>query len=205
TGLTELGLNANPLTACSGLAALTNLTSLWFDGPPIAGMNCLPLTRLKALSLRGRELADFTALNGRSNLVAVFAERNRLAGLTVFESLPSLLQLNVSGNVLNPADPSVKSVITDLRRRGVRVDYLPQNQPPRLTLAAQWTIPANTTSSLKFDAGDEYTWTEQLTVTAVSSNTNLITAPTVAYCGELPSHLLTLTPRTNQTGTATIT
>jgi hypothetical protein len=82
------------------------------------------------------------------------------------------------------------------------------NQPPTLNAITNLTINENAglqTVNLSGITSGATNEIQTLTVTAVSSNTNLISNPTVNYTSTNRTGSLTFTPVVNKTGTATVT
>jgi hypothetical protein len=79
--------------------------------------------------------------------------------------------------------------------------------PPSMTdLAASVTTNRNTaTGAMAFTVGDDLTPLGSLSVSAASSNVTLIPAANCVFGGSGASRTVTITPATNQTGTANIT
>lgn len=82
----------------------------------------------------------------------------------------------------------------------------PANTPPTITAIADVVINKNTnTGAIAFTVGDATTPVGSLTVTASSSNTTLVPNANIVLGGTGASRTVTVTPVTNQIGTATIT
>ena len=79
------------------------------------------------------------------------------------------------------------------------------NTPPTISAAGNQTITANTsTAALPFTVADNQTPAQDLTVTASSSNTDLVPNANIAVVGTGANRTVRVTPAANQTGTATI-
>jgi|GEM_PF-303510 len=79
------------------------------------------------------------------------------------------------------------------------------NTPPTISNIANRSIPENTaTGPIAFTIGDAQTSASALTVQAVSLNTNLLPAANIVLGGNGGSRNVTVTPATNQTGSAAV-
>jgi hypothetical protein len=84
--------------------------------------------------------------------------------------------------------------------------YMPSNAAPTISSIADQSIAANaSTGALSFTIGDAETPASSLTVTGSSSNQSLVPNANIVFGGDAASRTVTVTPATNQTGTATIT
>jgi subtilisin family serine protease/PKD repeat protein len=84
--------------------------------------------------------------------------------------------------------------------------YAPVNPAPTISSIADQSIVANaSTGALSFTIGDAETAASSLTVTGSSSNQSLVPNANIVFGGNAASRTVTVTPATNQTGTATIT
>ena len=72
-------------------------------------------------------------------------------------------------------------------------------------MRADWIIAQNATSSLDFSVSDDVTSSDQLQVTASSSNPDLIPDSGILLAGTDEDRTLTVTPTSDQTGVALIT
>src|SRR6185436_8913659 len=80
------------------------------------------------------------------------------------------------------------------------------NDAPTLTGIANQTITVNTsTGPLSFTIGDEDTAVGSLTLGRNSSNPALVPTNNIVFGGGGPSRTVTVSPASNQTGSATIT
>lgn len=80
------------------------------------------------------------------------------------------------------------------------------NQPPTISSISNQTVPVNTpTGALAFTIGDDSTPVGSLMVTRSSSNTTLVPTANVVIGGSGANRTVSVTPTSNQTGTATIT
>ncbi len=76
---------------------------------------------------------------------------------------------------------------------------------PTLTVASSVTVPEGSTSNLTFSVSDSVWAYYAVTVTAQSSNTNLVAKTGLVLSGAGPSRILAITPKAHQIGSATIT
>lgn len=82
----------------------------------------------------------------------------------------------------------------------------PANTPPTITAIADLSINKNTnTGALAFTIGDATTPAASLTLTKSSNNTTLVPNANIVFGGSGASRTVTVTPATNQIGTAVIT
>ncbi|MDN5203135.1 T9SS type A sorting domain-containing protein [Fulvivirgaceae bacterium BMA10] len=82
----------------------------------------------------------------------------------------------------------------------------PSNTSPTISAISDQTIDENTsTGAIDFTIGDQETSTDQLTVTASSSNNTLIASADISLSGSGTDREVTATPKTDQFGTADIT
>ena len=80
------------------------------------------------------------------------------------------------------------------------------NTPPTITGIANQSIPQNTaTGALAFTVGDAETAAASLTVSGSSANTTLVPNANITFGGNGANRTVTVTPATNQTGSALIT
>jgi hypothetical protein len=189
----NLYLNGNSIPDCGPLAGLTQLTTLY-------------VTR--------NRLTNLNALASLTNLAGIDTSYNRLTSINALTNLPHLSWVYLQVNLLDLSPGSAAmNVITNLQAEGVSVSYVPQNQPPTISVPSNWIIPANETSSLGLSVWDDVTSQDQLILAAHSSNTGLVTDANTIIQGTngFPDPYpywqwsLNLTPTLNQTGTTTIT
>jgi hypothetical protein len=82
----------------------------------------------------------------------------------------------------------------------------PANTPPTITAIADISISKNTnTGAIAFTIGDVSTPIGSLTLSATSNNTTLVPVANIAFGGSGANRTVTVTPVTNQIGSATIT
>ncbi|MBI3882564.1 MAG: hypothetical protein HY301_21190 [Verrucomicrobia bacterium] len=80
------------------------------------------------------------------------------------------------------------------------------NTPPTISIIADRTIAENTsTTAIAFTVGDAEIAESQLTLTGASSDTNLVAPGGIVFGGSGSNRTVTVTPLTNQFGSATIT
>ena len=80
------------------------------------------------------------------------------------------------------------------------------NSAPTMTVLPNLTINQGTnTGVIAFTIGDAETPAGNLTLSGLSSNSNLVLNANIVFGGTLSSRTVTITPLTNQSGTATIT
>ena len=208
TNLSDLGLSWNPVTNLeAAVSGLTNLTGLWLAGHSLSNLAFLKgLTGLETLGLRNNSISNLAGLRRLTKLAVMDADYNRLTNnIEPVASLPRLLWAGLVGNSLNTnAGSSEMAVIQGLQARGVTVSYLPQNQPPSISVATNWIIAANATSSLCFYVSDDLTSPDGLSVAASSSEVGLIEEGNIQLNRTDYYRTLTVTPVTDQTGTTTI-
>ncbi|WP_276371977.1 tandem-95 repeat protein [Chryseolinea sp. H1M3-3] len=78
--------------------------------------------------------------------------------------------------------------------------------PPTISSIGDQTTPVNTpTGAISFTIGDAETLPADLTVSGSSSNTTLVTSSNIIFGGTDSDRNVTITPETDQTGSATIT
>ena len=81
-----------------------------------------------------------------------------------------------------------------------------RNTAPSITQIANQTIDEDaSTGALQFTVRDAETPADQLTVSAISSNTQLVSANSISFGGSGNSRTITVTPLANQSGAARIT
>ncbi len=209
SNLKDLGLSWNPVTNLDVCApSFTNLSSWWLAGYSVTNLSFLQgLTRLEVVGVRNNALSNLAGLEGLTNLVAIHADYNRLTNdLQAVTSLPRLLLAGFVGNNLNTnAGSPEMQVIQSLEDRGVTVNYLPQNQPPVISVLGKWIIAANATASLRVFVSDDLTPVDRLIVTGSSSDTGLFEDANLLIYSTNYYRTLVVTPTMNQTGVATIT
>ena len=209
TNLVVLMVSGNPLTNVAALGGLTNLMTLYAASCSLTNMDFVgSLTRLYSLDLGANRIADLPLLSGLGHLEYLNLDQNRLTNIASLQYLPALHTVSVVQNFLDvSASSPALTVISNLRERGVSVNYLPQNQPPTFLIPTNWVVPMNRTSSMSLYVYDDVTPASQLVVTAASGDTNLIPAAGLALqrYDDFSDWTLTVTPSTGQTGTTTLT
>ena len=81
----------------------------------------------------------------------------------------------------------------------------PSSPPSISAISDQGVFPNSTSQPIRFIVTDAETPATLLTLTGMSSNTNLIPNSGIIFCSSGSNRTATLIPATNQTGTATIT
>jgi Leucine-rich repeat (LRR) protein len=154
TNLTELYLYDNQIVDISALSSLTNLTELYLYLNQIVDISPLSnFTNLTELVLADNQIVDISPLSNLANLTTLWLDINQIVDISSLSGLTNLTTLGLASNqiadisaLLNNAglgagaDVSLaynyldlKSgspdmlVIEALQRRGVNVDYIPQN------------------------------------------------------------------------------
>jgi Leucine-rich repeat (LRR) protein len=211
TNLTGLGLSQNPIANYTSLAAFTNLSSLRLENNSLTETNASflsHLAQLTFLSLNYNRIADLSSLNGLPRINDLYLRRNRLSAIDTLESLPRLLNVDVSLNLLDLSSNSAPlNVIQRLLVSGVSVTNQPQNQPPTLHSSLnKWFISANINSLLTvFVSESPLPADNQLVVTAGSSNPNLVSIVANPLPSTNYSRTLTVAAGNPASQTATIT
>ncbi len=114
---------------------------------------------------------------------------------------------NNNNGLLDAADTPYAQVITAARAAGQAM-YSKRlgTAPPTITAITNRTIYVNTnTGAIAFTIGDDATAAGSLALSRDSSNTNLVLTNNIVFGGANSNRTVTITPRTNQTGVATIT
>ena len=119
-----------------------------------------------------------------------------------------LLQITPAANLSGAA--TLTLTVTDTNNlsvsRGFSLTVLPVNDPPTLGGLADIALKEDTASpALPFTLGDLETAVGALTVTAHSSNTNLVPNGAIAFGGFESNRTIAFTPATNRSGSAIIT
>ncbi|MBI3848938.1 MAG: hypothetical protein HY298_01420 [Verrucomicrobia bacterium] len=207
-GLRFFSLNNNSVADLSSLTALTNLTGLGLHGDAINDLTFLQsMSQLTWLSLETNRITDLAPLAGLMNLEFLSLRQNLLTNIGPIQDLPQLSYVNLTLNLLNVNSSSPdRTAVDGLQARGVLVGHLPQRRPPTFSVLTNWLVAADTTSWLGFSVLDDGPSGDLITVTASSSDTNLMPAADLAVSYVKNTYwLLTGTPTSDQTGTATIT
>ncbi len=190
--LTHLHLHNNELEDLSPLSGLKGLEGLNLretgisDVSPISG-----LTALERLHLELNEITDVSTLSGLTNLELLHIYGNDIEDISSLldnEGLDTGDRLNLSGNPLN--EESLTVHISELRQRGVRVEYVPApNAPSELTTRAwgtdtvqlSWESDASTTTARTTDYRVEWSptgdgeWSELIDDTGSTGTTHFDT------------------------------
>jgi len=85
------------------------------------------------------------------------------------------------------------------------VEVRPVNAPPTLSTLPDQSTPEDTPISLPLAIGDDSTLAQDLVLSRASSNLSLVPQTNIVFGGTGPNRTVTITPATNQFGTATIT
>ena len=207
--LTSLRLYGDTFTNYSAvLPGLTNLSTLYLVGHSISNLSFLEnLTQLQTLILDNNRIFDLSPLAGLTNLHSLSLRQNLITNLVPLQNLPQLSDVDVTRNLLDlSTDSPAMTVVENLQSQGVLVQYLPQREPPAIEVRTSWFVAANSTALLSFQVLDDGASSEQLVVTATSSNTSLVpSADVIVDTSTDPVNwVLRVTPATNQTGTTTI-
>ena len=191
TNLTGLALSQNPIADYTSLATFTNLSSLRLENNSLTetNLNFLSnLTQLTFLSLNHNRIADLSSLNGLPRINDLYLRRNRISNIDPVDSLPRLLNLDVSLNLLDLSSSSeAGKVIQDLQLKGVNLADTPQNEAPGFTSflinqrpliyspQPKWFIPANANSLLTISVWEDPPPADnELVVTTGSSNPDVV-------------------------------
>ena len=174
TGLEELHLERNSIEDVSPLAGLENLTLLHIyindieDVSPLSGLTKLEnlhiydnrvsdvsplagLTGLKELHLGLNEIVDVSPLSGMTSLELLHIHGNDILDISPLldnEGLGRGDRLTLGGNHLN--EESLTAHISELRRRGVRVEYEPAPNSPVEVTTRTW---GTDTVEISWEAG----------------------------------------------------
>ncbi len=162
TDMEELHLERNAVSDVSPLAGLENLTLLHIylneidDLSPLAG-----LTKLENLHIYSNRVTDVSPLSGLASLRELHLGLNSIADVSPLSGLTELELLHVFGNDIKDASPlldneglgrgdrvklsgnplneeSLTTHISELRSRGVRVEYIPAPNPPTEVSTRTW-------------------------------------------------------------------
>jgi len=206
------------LTPHAGQTGTATVTLSVFDGDTLATQTFL-LTVLPVLTI------DFTspATNGSQSVtftgLLTFAPQTMTFNPVILQGagIVPAANVQVSGS---GADQKVE--LTRLPRTGglVKVQltgtsgsqdvtvtfevFFETNQPPSLTTPGTVTMDEDNTESVSFTVGDPDTPVGNLILNAASSNTSLIPVSAANLSGSGSSRTLSLSPLTNENGTATI-
>jgi internalin A len=208
--LSSLVINNTRAADLLVLDELTNLVSLSLYGDCITNLTFLTnLTRLSSLTLYQTRVTDLSPLAGLTNIRYLHLQQNRLTNISSLTNLAQLLLVDVSYNLLDVAPGSAPNqTIQALGNGDVSVIYLPQRQPPMITMNTSWAIAANVPSWLYFVVSDNAP-VSVLSVTASAGDTNLI-PNTNLVIGNVPTEwaldwFLEVTPANNRFGTTMVT
>ena len=132
------------------------------------------------------------------------------SGLVYQDVLRSLYYNNTSNNPALADRQIIVQVIAVDQRPSIpatnTVMITRINELPTISSIANQTIDEDTnTSALAFTIGDTETAAASLTVTAISSNTNLVPSTNIVLGGSGTNRTVMVRPSTNQNGTVTIT
>ncbi len=162
TDMEELHLERNAIADVSPLAGLENLTLLHIylneieDLSPLAG-----LTKLENLHIYSNRVSDVSPLSELASLRELHLGLNLITDVSPLSGLNSLELLHIFGNDIEDASPlpdneglgrgdrvklsgnplneeSLTTHISELRRRGVRVEYVPAPNAPSGVSARVW-------------------------------------------------------------------
>ena len=89
--------------------------------------------------------------------------------------------------------------------RTFTVEVRPVNVPPTISTLPDQSTPEDIPISLPLVIGDDSTQVQDLVLSSASSNPSLVPQPNIVFGGSGANRTVTLTPATNQFGTATIT
>jgi hypothetical protein len=121
--------------------------------------------------------------SGAERTVTITPANNQVGTATI--------TLNVSDGIASSSDSFVLTVT---------------NAVPTISDVSDQSIPANTsTSALAFTIGDAETAVDNLVLSASSSNPSLVPDANIVFAGSGVDRTVTVTPTSNQAGTATIT
>jgi internalin A len=208
--LSSLTFNNTGVTDFSPLEGLSNLVNLELYGDSINDLSFLTnVSRLGSLTLYKTRVSDLSPLTGLTNLQSLYLRQNRIADMLSLTNLPGLSVVDLALNSLDLTPGSATmAAIEALVNRDVTVSYLPQRQPPAITMNTNWVIAANTPSWLYFLISDNAESSDLLvTASALNANlmpnTNLVVGNASTYFGL--DWFLDVTPASNQFGTTTIT
>ncbi|HTL59288.1 MAG TPA: leucine-rich repeat domain-containing protein [Candidatus Limnocylindrales bacterium] len=213
TNLTGLALSRNSVTDYSGLTGLTNLSNLRLDASRLVDLNLLTnLVDLAFLSLDRNQIVDLSPLTNFLQLRDLYLQRNCISSLQPLLSLPQLANVDISRNFLDLRPGTTTSLLIQTLQsqrtgilpcgctvsnadwtqpcQGVRVAYLPTNQPPNLSVLPKWFIPCNTNSELAMTVTEYPLPEEPLTVTAITTNSDLIAVSPGALAGTNETRIL---------------
>jgi len=207
--LTALSLRDTSVTDFQPVASLTNLAVLHLTGTTITNVVFVSsLSKLTALTLTGTLVADIAPLAGLTNLNFLDLHRNRLLNIQTLYNLPRLTYVDLRNNLLDTSGGSASTaVIQYLTTRAIAVNLQPQRKPPALKIGNNWNVGGNRSSWLYFQVLEDGQITfEPVTIGVTSSNSSLL--PTsglvVGQDINMEDWFVSVTPLTNQTGTATI-
>jgi Leucine-rich repeat (LRR) protein len=223
--LTELDVSGSGVTDLSPLIVLTNLALLRIDAlpgltSPILNQSnslvflsaqrsvitdatfAVSCRSLKSLYLADNALGDVSVLTNLQQLSHLSLSHNIVTSISPLLALSNLVQLDVDNNYLDLSATSAATATIDaLTQRGVIVNYTPQHTLPSISPIPDQTIGMNGASrSLGFSYSPS-----TATVSASSSNTNLVPdSPFGLQIGIRPGNLVVY-PTPETTGTTVIT
>ena len=152
-----------------------------------------PDTSLASLTVTG--VSSNQTLVPNANIVFGGSGSNRTVRVTPATGLSgsATIAVSVSDGVTTVSDSFVLTVL------------VPNNTPPTISTIANQTVNEDTsTAALNFTVGDSESGAAGLTVARGSSNPGLIPTNNIVLGGAGANRTVTLTPATNQSGTATI-
>ena len=128
TGLTDLDLSDNAISAISDLSGLTGLTDLGLSDNAISDISALSgLTGLTGLQLDDNRISDISALSGLTNLTGLQLDDNRISAISALSGLTNLTGLQLSGNRIS--DISALSGLTNLTGLHIRGNRISDIEP----------------------------------------------------------------------------
>ncbi len=206
--LGSLDISSNPIVNWSFIGTLTNLTELYVQGDNLRDLGfAVSAPNLTKLDVTLNRITNSAALTVFKRLHYFLAGYNRFTEISTLPTLPRLWHVDVRTNLLDiSAGSGSANIISALSNRLISVDYLPQNQPPAISLPTIWPIAANATSPpLGFTVADDVTASNLLTVSALSSNLSLIPNGNISLGTTTSNRTLTVTPIAGQTGNTLLT
>jgi Leucine-rich repeat (LRR) protein len=221
--LTELSLNQNPIADFSLIAGLTNLASLTLESAQVSNANFVgSLSQLRNLDLAKNRLGNLSGLENLTRLLDLDVSYNHLTNIDAllnlsygnFASSYNLYgNIDLEGNLLDFTFwgwPAPMAIVWNLESAGYNVEYVSQRQAPQLSLyswlyGTNLAIPANTSSAIPFSVQFDQWDGVQISLSALSSDPELLPDSSLIFSIAGDSHILTVTPASNHIGTANIT
>lgn len=130
TGVSRLLLNFNQIENIEPLSGLTNLTDLLINNNQIEDISALSGLPLRWLDLTSNQIEDLSPLSQIQTLETLYVGQNHIAHMDALLDLPRLKDVHIEGN---PLDDSAAAVIRALQAKGIKVQTVKTEVPPKNT------------------------------------------------------------------------